>query len=416
MRVFTVENVLVSDTLPESRLSSVVSRIRPSATAAIAEAARRMAGEGRAVISLSTGELDFDTPEHIQQAAIDAMRQGHTRYTSVSGTPALKQAIIGKFQRDNGLTYTADQIIASTGAKQIIFNALLATLEAGDEVVFVAPYWVSYPEMVLLTGAEPVVVTPKATDDFKLTPESLAAALTPRTRWLLLNSPGNPSGSLYSAEELRALGEVLSGYPRVLVMSDDIYEPIVFEGRFASFAQAVPELFERTLTINGVSKSHAMTGWRLGYAGGPAWLIKGIELLQSQSTTNPSSISQAGAVAALNGPQDFIAQWVDRLRVRRDHAVAAFADARPLLNVECPPAAFYLYVECGALIGKCTPDGGLIESDVDLCRYLLEGAGVAVVPGTAFGLAPYFRVSYSVSDEQLAAACTLIVEACKALV
>lgn len=399
-----------------SQLSSVVSRIRPSATAAIAEAARRMAAEGRAVISLSTGELDFDTPEHIQQAAIDAMRQGHTRYTSVSGTPALKQAIIGKFQRDNQLTYTPDQIIASTGAKQIIFNALLATLESTDEVVFVAPYWVSYPEMVGLAGAESVIVTPNVSDDFKLTPESLAAALTPRTRWLLLNSPGNPSGALYSAEELQALGEVLRAYPRVLVMSDDIYEPIVFEGRFASFAQAVPECFDRTLTINGVSKSHAMTGWRLGYAGGPAWLIKGIELLQSQSTTNPSSISQAGAVAALNGPQDFIAHWCEKLRARRDHAVAAFADARPLLNVDCPPAAFYLYVECGALIGKRTSDGTLIESDVDLCKYLLEGAGVAVVPGTAFGLAPYFRVSYSVSDEQLASACKLIVDACRALV
>jgi aspartate aminotransferase len=399
----------------ENQLSSLVKRIRPSATAAIAEAARRLASEGRSVISLSTGELDFDTPEHIQQAAINAMRQGETRYTSVSGTAALKQAIIGKFQRDNGLTYTPEQIIASTGAKQIIFNALLATLEPTDEVVFVAPYWVSYPEMVLLTGAKPVAVTPKADDDFKLTAQSLAAALTPNTRWLLLNSPGNPSGALYSAEELQALADVLRDHSRVLVMSDDIYEPIVFEGRFASFAQAVPDFLERTLTINGVSKSHAMTGWRLGYAGGPAWLIKGIELLQSQSTTNPSSISQAGAVAALNGPQDFIGHWCERLRVRRDHAVSAFASARPLLNVESPPAAFYLYVECGALMGKTTPSGELIATDIDLCRYLLEDAGVAVVPGTAFGLAPYFRVSYSVSDEELATACQRIVEACRAL-
>jgi aspartate aminotransferase len=404
------------DHSPHNSLSSLVKRIRPSATAAIAEAARRMAAEGRAVISLSTGELDFDTPEHIQQAAIDAMRQGHTRYTSVSGTAALKQAIISKFQRDNGLSYTPEQIIASTGAKQIIFNALLATLEPSDEVVFVAPYWVSYPEMVLLTGASPVVVMPQPADDFKLTPQSLAAALTPNTRWLLLNSPGNPSGALYSAEELQALGDVLRDHPRVLILSDDIYEPIVFEGRFASFAQAVPDLHDRTLTINGVSKSHAMTGWRLGYAGGPAWLIKGIELLQSQSTTNPSSISQAGAVAALNGPQDFIAHWCDRLRARRDHAVAAFASARPLLNVVSPPAAFYLYVECGALIGKRTPNGAVIASDVDLCRYLLEDGGVAVVPGTAFGLAPYFRVSYSVSDEDLALACQRIVDACKVLV
>lgn len=399
----------------EPRLSTAVSRIRPSSTAAVAEAARRLAQQGREIISLSTGELDFDTPGHIQQAAIDAMRRGDTRYTSVAGTTALKQAIIAKFKRDNGLDYAPDQIIASTGAKQIIFNALLATLEPGDEVVFVAPYWVSYPEMVLLAGAEPVAVTPGAEDGFKLTPQSLARALTPRTRWVLLNSPGNPSGALYSAAELQALARVLERYPRVLVMSDDIYEHIVFEGRFASFAQAVPEYFERTLTINGVSKSHAMTGWRLGFAGGPAWLIKGIELLQSQSTNNPSSISQAGAVAALDGPQDFIADWCRQLRERRDHALGVFAEARPLLNVECPPASFYLYVECGALIGKRTGDGQVIESDVDLCRYLLEHAGVAVVPGTAFGLAPYFRVSYSVSDEQLAAACTLIVDACKAL-
>jgi aspartate aminotransferase len=399
----------------DSQLSSVVSRIRPSATAAVADAARRLAAEGRTIISLSTGELDFDTPEHIQQAAIDAMRLGHTRYTSVSGTTALKQAIIGKFERDNGLRYSLDQVIASTGAKQIIANALLATLEATDEVVFVAPYWVSYPEMVLLTGATPVVVTPAAGDDFKLTPHSLAAALTPNTRWLLLNSPGNPSGALYSAEELQALGEVLRGYSRVLIMSDDIYEPIVFDGRVASFAQAVPALHERTLTVNGVSKSHAMTGWRLGYAGGPGWLIRGIELLQSQSTTNPSSISQAGAVAALNGPQNFIAHWCERLRARRDHALAIFANARPLLNVACPPAAFYLYVECAALIGKRTPAGEPIASDIDLCRYLLEFAGVAVVPGSAFGLAPYFRVSYSISDEALATACHLIVDACRAL-
>lgn len=399
----------------DNQLSSVVSRIRPSSTAAIAEAARRMAAQGRSVISLSTGELDFDTPEHIQQAAIDAMRQGHTRYTSVAGTAALKQAIIGKFQRDNGLAYSSDQVIAATGAKQIIFNALLATLEPTDEVMFVAPYWVSYPEMVLLTGARPVPVIPGAADDFKLTPQSLSAALTPNTRWLLLNSPGNPSGALYSAEELRALADVLRDHPRVLVMSDDIYEPIVFEGRFASFAQAVPDFLERTLTVNGVSKSHAMTGWRLGYGGGPAWLIKGIEMLQSQSTNHPSSISQAGAIAALNGPQDFIAHWCERLRARRDNALAIFDGARPLLNVACPPAAFYLYVECGALIGKRTPDGELIETDVDLCRYLLEGAGVAVVPGTAFGLAPYFRVSYSVSDDELATACQRIVNACKGL-
>jgi aspartate aminotransferase len=400
---------------PEHQLSSLVRRLQPSATAAIGEAARRMASEGHPVISLSTGELDFDTPAHIQRAAIEAMAAGDTRYTNVAGTAALKQAIIGKFARDNGLDYRAEQIIAATGAKQIIFNALLATLESSDEVIFVAPYWVSYPEMVLLTGARPVVVKPAPGDAFKLTPASLAAALTPATRWLLLNSPGNPSGALYSAEELQALAGVLAAYPRVLVMSDDIYEPIVFEGRFASFAQAVPSFIDRTLTVNGVSKSHAMTGWRLGYAGGPAWLIKGIELLQSQSTTNPSSISQAGAVAALNGPQAFIGEWCARLRVRRDRARAIFASAGALLAVECPPAAFYLYVHCAALMGTRGPGGQRIDTDIELCRYLLEAAHVAVVPGSAFGLAPYFRVSYSVADEALETACQRIVDACRVL-
>lgn len=400
---------------PHAKLSSTLARVRPSATAAIAEAARRLAAEGRQVISLSTGELDFDTPLHIQQAAIEAMQQGQTRYTSVSGTVVLKDAIIGKFARDNQLHYKRDEVIASTGAKQIIFNALLATLEPTDEVLFAAPYWVSYPEMALLAGATPVVISPAPGDGFKITAQSLAQAITPNTRWLLLNSPGNPSGALYSAEELQALAEVLQQHPRILVMSDDIYEPIVFDGAFASFAQAVPAMQARTLTINGVSKSHAMTGWRLGYAGGPAWLIKGIELLQSQSTTNPSSISQAGAVAALNGPQEFIGEWCKRLRVRRDAAVAALNTARPLLKVDSPPAAFYLYVECGEALGMHTPKGQLLETDIDLCRYLLEEAGVAVVPGSAFGLAPYFRLSYSVSDAELAAACEQIVAACRAL-
>lgn len=388
---------------------------RPSATGVMSEAARQLASEGKPIISLSEGELDFDTPAHIQVAAIQAMTAGQTRYTSVAGTPQLRAAIARKLARDNGLHYDDAQIIAGTGAKQMLFNALLATLDPGDEAIVTAPYWVSYSDMVLIAGGTPVMVTPAPSDDFKLTPATLRGALTPRTRWLLLNSPCNPSGALYSADELQALAQVLRDYPNVLVLADDIYEEIVFEGEFVSFAQAVPEMFNRTLTVNGVSKAYAMTGWRLGYAAGPTWLIKAMALLQSQSTSNPCSISQAGAVAALDGPQHFLDGWRDRLRARRDMAVAILADAAPVLTVRRPPAAFYLYADCSAAIGMRTPEGARIDTDTDFAMYLLHTGHVAVVPGSAFGLAPYVRLAYALSDNRLRTACERIVTACAAL-
>ena len=397
------------------RLSDRLLAARPSATGAIAELARRLAGQGRSITSLSEGELDFDTPAHIQHAAIKGIVEGHTRYTNVGGSPALKAAVVRKFARDNALDYTEKEVVAATGAKQILFNALLATLNPGDEAIVVAPFWVSYSEMVRIAGGEPVVVTPGAELDFKLTPELLAASITPRTRWLILNAPCNPSGALYTRDELRALADVVRAHPRLMVMSDDIYEKIVFEGEFTSFVQAAPDMRERTLTVNGVSKTYAMTGWRLGYAGGPAWLVKALELLQSQSTSNPCSVSQVAATAALDGPQEFLDDWRERLRARRDLALSILKRAEPILTVTRPPAAFYLFAHCAGAIGTKTPKGEVISTDADLARYLLEEAGVAVVPGTAFGLAPYLRLAYALSDERLRLACEQIVSACARL-
>jgi aspartate aminotransferase len=390
--------------------------VKPSATGAMAEAARRLLAEGRDVISLSEGELDFDTPLHIQQAAIAGIQQGHTRYTNVGGTPQLKAAIVRKFRQDNGLHYDSTQVMAATGAKQLLFNAMLATIDAGDEAIMVAPYWVSYSEMVRIAGGEPVVLTTGSANGFKLTPKMLSGAITPRTRWLMLNSPCNPSGALYTADELRALADVLRGHPRVLVISDDIYEEIVFDGVFQSFAQASPDMIDRTLTVNGVSKAFAMTGWRLGYAGGPAWLIKALELLQSQSTSNPSAVSQVAATAALEGPRDFLDTWRSRLRGRRDLAVELLAAASPMLRVDTPPAAFYLCADCAGAIRMRTPEGRTIDSDADLAHYLLHSAGVACVPGSAFGLASYLRFAYAVSEDRLQTACERIVTACGRLV
>ncbi|MGA7585834.1 pyridoxal phosphate-dependent aminotransferase [Rouxiella badensis] len=399
---------------PEQKLAARLSSVTPSVTLVISQLARRLASQGRDIINMSSGELDFDTPQHIQDSAFTAMQAGQTRYTDVGGTAELKASIIEKFARDNHLAYSAKQIIASTGAKQIIFNAFLATLDAGDEVILNAPYWVSYPDMIRLTGAEPVAVVPAPHEGFKLTPASLAAALTPHTRWLLLNSPGNPSGALYSTDELRALAEVLKDYPRVLVMSDDIYEHIVYEGEFVSFATAVPEMADRTLTVNGVSKTYAMTGWRLGFAGGPEWLIAALAMLQSQSTSCPNAIAQAAAIAALDGPQHLLAEWCHRLRRRRDSALNILRQS-PDLSVETPPSAFYLFVGCEKLLGKTTPTGKTLNSDLDVAEYFLEHGGVAVVPGTAFGMAPYFRLAYSIADEDVNRACQLMVNACEAL-
>ncbi|WPB55644.1 pyridoxal phosphate-dependent aminotransferase [Xylophilus sp. GOD-11R] len=399
----------------DTRLADRLRVVRPSATGAASARARELAAQGRSIISLSEGELDFDTPAHIRDAAVEAIAQGETRYTDVGGTPQLKAAIAAKFLRDNDLRFESRELIAATGAKQILFNAMLATVNPGDEVIVVAPYWVSYSEMVRIAGGTPVVLVPEASNDFKLTPQKLAAAITPRTRWLMLNAPGNPSGALYTADELRALAAVVAQHPRLLVMSDDIYEEIVFEGEFCSFAQAAPAMQARTLTINGVSKAYAMTGWRLGYAGGPAWLVKALELLQSQSTSNPSSISQAAAVAALNGPQGMLDDWRQRLRARRDMALEILAAAAPLLTIRKPPAAFYLYADCSRVMGMRTPAGERLATDVDFARYLLEDAGVSVVPGTAFGLAPYVRLAYALSDENLRLACDRIVGACARL-
>lgn len=399
----------------DNTLSERVRNAKPSATIAMGELARRLAGEGRKIISLSEGELDFDTPAHIQKAAIDGILAGHTRYTNVGGSPTLKAAVIAKFARDNALEYQPSQVIAATGAKQILFNALLATLNVGDEAIVVAPFWVSYTEMVSLGGGTPVVVKPAASVDFKLTPDLLRASLNGKTRWVILNSPSNPSGTLYSAEEFRALADVLTDFPRVMVLSDDIYEKIVYGAEFISFAQAAPAMKDRTLTVNGVSKSHAMTGWRLGYAGGPAWLIKAMELLQSQSTSNPSSVSQVAAVAALDGPEDFLAEWRGVLRGRRDMALSILKDAEPMLVARRPLAAFYIFASCEGVIGMTTPKGMLISTDTDMAMYLVEEAGVATVPGTAFGMAPYLRLAFALSDESLRTACEKIVAACRQL-
>jgi aspartate aminotransferase len=396
-------------------LSERVRNASPSATGAISELARQLASQGRTIISLSEGELDFDTPLHIQAAAMKGISEGQTRYTTVGGTHQLKAAIVHKFGQMNHLHYKPSEVIASTGAKQVLFNALLATMNAGDEAIVVAPYWVSYSEMIKLAGGVPVQVTPTEQGQFKLTPALLEAALTARTKWIMLNAPCNPTGALYTAEEFQALGAVLKQYPNVMVMSDDIYEEIVFDGKFVSFAEAVPEMFERTLTINGVSKAYAMTGWRLGYAGGPAWLINAMALLQSHSTSNPSSISQVAATAALTGPQTFLDEWRMRLRTRRDTALRILKDAAPVLKINQPDAAFYLYANCAAAMGARTPSGEVIQSDSDFARYLLEEAGVAVVPGTAFGLAPYVRLAYALSDARLTMACELIVKACQRL-
>lgn len=405
----------MTDSSTASPLASRMQHIQPSPTSFIAQKARTLRQTGRHIINLGVGELNFDTPPHIRQAAIHAIEKGETRYTDTSGTPALKAAIIAKFSQDNHLIYHTKEVLAATGAKQIIFNAFLATLSAEDEVIIPAPYWVSYPDMVKLTGATPVIAIPGPDDQLKLTPDVLRGLLSPSTRWLIINSPGNPSGALYSPEELRALATVLADYPRVLVLSDDIYEDIVYDGQFASFAQAVPSMLERTLTLNGVSKSFAMTGWRLGYAGGPEWLISAIDCLQSHSTSNPSSISQAAALAALSSARDYLPEWLNALKQRRDCALSILHQAAELLQPQPAPASFYLYVRCANLLHKTTPQGTTLLNDMHVAQYLLEEAGVAVVPGYAFGLSPFFRLAYVASDADVRDACSAIVAACKKL-
>ncbi|HLW26698.1 MAG TPA: aspartate transaminase [Kiloniellales bacterium] len=398
-----------------SVLASRLSRIKPSPTIAVTSKARELKAAGRDVIGLGAGEPDFDTPDHIKEAAIEAIRAGDTKYTAVDGTPALKKAIAAKFKRDNGLDYTPEQITVGTGGKQVLYNALMATLDAGDEVIIPAPYWVSYPDMVLLAEGEPVIVPCHQNNGFKLMAEDLEKAITPKTKWVILNSPSNPTGSAYSREDMQALTDVLKRHPHVWVMTDDMYEKLVYDGfEFCTPAQVEPSLYERTLTVNGVSKAYCMTGWRIGYAAGPVELIKAMAKVQSQSTSNPSSISQAAAVAALEGPHDFIASNNEVFKARRDLVVDTL-NSCPGLSCHRPEGAFYVYPSCAGVIGKRTPEGKVIETDEDFVAYLLEAEGVAVVQGSAFGLAPYFRISYATSTEALEEACRRIRRACEAL-
>jgi aspartate aminotransferase len=393
-----------------------IDRIKPSPTVAAGQKARELRAEGRDIISLDAGEPDFDTPDSIKEAAIAAIRAGQTKYTAVDGTPALKEAISAKFKRENDLDYSPAQITVGVGGKHVLFNALMATLNSGDEVIVPAPYWVSYPDMAILADGIPVFVECPAEKNFKLQPEDLERAITPRTKWLVLNSPSNPTGAAYTRAELKALAEVLLRHPQVYILNDDMYEHLVYDGfAFTTIAQVEPALYDRTLTVNGVSKSYAMTGWRIGYAGGPEKLIKAIAKIQSQSTTNPSSISQAAAVAALNGPQDFIAERAAVFQGRRDLVVGMLNQAQ---GIAChrPEGAFYVFPSCAGTIGRKTPDGKIIETDQDFASYLLMEAGVSVVFGAAFGLSPFFRISYATSTELLEEACRRIQRACGSLV
>ncbi len=390
-------------------------RIKPSATIFIANKALALKAEGRNVIGLAAGEPDFDTPQNIKDAAKRAIDAGQTKYTQVDGTPELKKAICAKFKRENELDYAPNQISVGTGGKQVLFNALLATVNAGDEVIVPAPYWVSYPDIVVLADGTPVPVTCPQNNGFKIRPEDLEAAITKKTKWLILNSPSNPTGAAYTAAELRGVADVLLRHPDVWVLADDMYEHLVYDDfTFTSIAQVEPKLYPRTLTLNGVSKAYCMTGWRIGYAGGPTELIKAMAALQSQSTTNPSSISQAAAVEALNGTQDFIPRNNAVFKERRDLVVGMLNKCKGLFCPK-PEGAFYVYPSCAGAIGRKTPAGKLIETDTDFAAYLLEAEGVAVVQGSAFGLSPHFRISYATSNAELRDACTRIERACARL-
>jgi len=395
--------------------SSALARVKPSATLAVTAQARQLKAEGRDVIGLGAGEPDFDTPENIKQAAIDAITRGETKYTDADGMPQLKAAISAKFKRENGLDYSPAQIHVAPGGKPVIFNALVATLNPGDEVIVPAPYWVSYPDMVLLAGGEPVTVVGEEKDGFKLLPAVLEAAITPRTKWLILNSPSNPTGAAYTRAELEGLAEVLRRHPQVWVLTDDMYEHLVYgDFEYTTIAQVAPDLIDRTLTVNGVSKAYAMTGWRIGYAGGPKPLIDLMRKVASQTTSNPASISQWAAVEALNGPQDFMAERRAAFEKRRDLVVSMLNQTA---GVTCatPEGAFYVYPSIAGLIGKTTETGVVIDSDGTFATELLNAEGVAVVQGEAFGLSPYFRISYATSEDVLEAACERIQRFCASL-
>lgn len=395
-----------------SFLSQTLSRVKPSPTIAMSNKAAELKAAGRDIISLSAGEPDFDTPEHIRAAGIAAIEAGHTRYTQVDGLPALKQAICDKFERDNGLAYNPAQVSVGSGGKQVLYNALMATLNPGDEVVIPAPYWVSYPDMVLLAGGQPVVIRATLDNAFKITADQLEAAITRNTKWFLFNSPSNPTGAGYTWDELKALTDVLLRHPHVHVLTDDMYEHLAYDDfEFCTPAQVEPALYDRTLTVNGVSKAYCMTGWRIGYAAGPEPLIAAMRKMQSQSTSNPCSISQHAALAALTGPHDFIAENNRAFARRRDLVVDAL-NAIPGISCPRPEGAFYVYPSIAGLIGQRTPDGVVIDSDEAFATALLEATGVAVVFGAAFGLSPAFRISYATSDSALTEACIRIRDFC----
>lgn len=395
-----------------SIVASRLSRIKPSPTIAVTTKAAELKAAGRDVIGLGAGEPDFDTPDHIKDAAIAAIKAGKTKYTAVDGTPELKKAIVEKFKRENELEYATDQVSVGTGGKQVLFNAFMASLNPGDEVIIPAPYWVSYPDMVMMAEGTPVFVECTAENYFKMKPEQLDAAITPKTKWVIFNSPSNPTGAAYTKEEIKGLTDVLLKHPHVWIMTDDMYEHLVYDGfKYYSVAQVEPKLYDRTLTTNGVSKSFAMTGWRIGYAAGPKTLIKAMAAVQSHSTSNPSSVSQAAALAALNGDLGFLKERNDVFVQRRDMVVDMLNQAE---GISChkPEGAFYVYPSCAGCIGKVTPKGQVIKTDDDFVTYLLEEEGVAAVQGSAFGLSPHFRISYATSTEALKEACTRIIRAC----
>ena len=398
-----------------SILAERLSRIKPSPTNALTGKVLELKAAGRDIIGLGAGEPDFETPDNVKEAGIRAIREGDTRYTPIPGTIALRQAICGKLKRENGLDYAPDEVIVSCGGKQVLYNAFVATLDEGDEVVIPTPYWVSYPDMTLLAGGTPVFVDGKEELGFRITPEDLEAAIGPRTKWVLINSPSNPSGAAYTADELAALCEVVRRHEHVWILTDDMYEHILYDGfAFATPAAVDPSLKDRTLTVNGVSKAYCMTGWRLGYAAGPKELIRAMTVVQSQSSTHTSSISQAAAVEALNGPQDFLADNARVFQERRDLCISMLNQANGL-RCGTPEGAFYLYISCAGTIGRKTPDGTAIGNDTDFVTYLLESEGVAAVQGAAFGLSPYFRISYAASNAELEEACRRIQKACAAL-
>ena len=397
------------------RLTAALSRIQPSATLAMTQRVGQLKRDGVDIIGLSAGEPDFDTPDFVKQAAIAAIHAGKTKYTDVGGTPELKAAIVRKFALENRLTYAADEVIVGVGGKHVLFNAIVATVEAGDEVIIPAPYWVSYPDIVAYAGGTPVAIPAGPNQQYKILPEQLEAAITPATRMVLLNSPSNPTGAAYSAQELSALADVLLRHPQVIVLTDDMYEHVWYaDTPFATVAEICPALYDRTLTVNGCSKAYAMTGWRIGYAGGPAWLIKAMAKLQSQSTSNPCSIAQAAATAALTGDQSFLAERNAAFRTRRDRVVELL-NAAPGLHCPVPEGAFYVFPDASGCMGKRTPDGKQIDSDAALIDYFVDSARVAAVPGHAFGHSPAFRISYATDMATLETACARIQEACAAL-